>query len=360
MSNRETIINLNVRGKRGNIVQVYPAVEYDFVPNTLDANTDQYVHFQWTGSNTNPHNNDGQGRRGTDRSNVVLQMPAIYPEGSGAAYTGTTKNGHWGRSYPNPVNNATFLGWGSGDLMDLALLSNKQFRGEMSELDDAGTYYDLGPKKITQSGVYHYMCTRNNNFSNRSQKGRLVVREGVAKETKAIGWNGGNFTLQSGKAGMYVPRGTFAELKEFSMESWSEEQGTARMEQLNRELPSDKVASEFIVIYPEDNLGAQNNGMTVEIEVDPGTTDSVVIYRSSTGSPVWTKVDADITEGIAQFQTMEGGVYVAMGHTGQGVIAGAVVGAVVLVAIVVIAAVVYLRKNPSKLDGVKRTFAAKV
>ena len=68
----------------------------------------------------------------------------------------------------------------------------------MSELDDAGTYYDLGPKKITQSGVYHYMCTRNNNFSNRSQKGRLVVREGVAKETKAIGWNGGNFTLQSG------------------------------------------------------------------------------------------------------------------------------------------------------------------
>ena len=25
-------------------------------------------------------------------------------------------------------------------------------------------------------GVYYYMCTRNNNFSNRNQKGRLVVR----------------------------------------------------------------------------------------------------------------------------------------------------------------------------------------
>lgn len=40
------IFNLNVRGKRGNIVQVYPAVEYDFVPNTLRASVGDYVHIQ--------------------------------------------------------------------------------------------------------------------------------------------------------------------------------------------------------------------------------------------------------------------------------------------------------------------------
>ena len=64
----------------------------------------------------------------------------------------------------------------------------------MSELDDAGTYFDLGPQKVTGSGTYHYMSTRNNNFSNRSQKGRIIISNSE-RIARMIGRNGGTLTF---------------------------------------------------------------------------------------------------------------------------------------------------------------------
>ena len=66
-----------------------------------------------------------------------------------------------------------------------------QYGGSLEELNDAGTYFDLGLRQITSSGVSHYMCTRNNNFSNRDQKGEIVVAENQFND-KNIGSEGGS------------------------------------------------------------------------------------------------------------------------------------------------------------------------
>ena len=64
----------------------------------------------------------------------------------------------------------------------------------MSELDDAGTYYDLGPRKVTGVATYYYMCSRNNNFTNRSQKGVIIVQANAFTQRR-VGINGGNIAI---------------------------------------------------------------------------------------------------------------------------------------------------------------------
>lgn len=187
------IYNLNVRGKRGNIVQTYPAVEYDFVPNRLHVTTNDLVHIQWTGSNT--HNNGhpagdgqagdaGEGRGGTDRNNILLlrDLDDNYP----LPYD-KYPNNLLAKSNCYDFSGATIGGQGVPDAwIDCALLlaTSGQFRNR-TELANGNWDDNMNNApasliggvvlKPNQAGTYHYMCSRNNNFSNRSQKGSLIV-----------------------------------------------------------------------------------------------------------------------------------------------------------------------------------------
>eukprot|EP00300_Choanocystis_sp_HF-7_P005376 c14048_g1_i2.p1 GENE.c14048_g1_i2~~c14048_g1_i2.p1 ORF type:complete len:544 (-),score=121.10 c14048_g1_i2:43-1674(-) len=151
------IYNLNVRGRRGNIVEVYPAVEYDYVPNDLYVKAADLVHIQWTGSLTSP-NGAGQGAASTDRSNIVCIQGGSH-------------------SIPLAFSDPACNMFLAADEVKFATVGIADPTTIDDELDNVPPYYDGGMIQIGAGvpGVYHYMCTRNNSFSNRDQRGKVTV-----------------------------------------------------------------------------------------------------------------------------------------------------------------------------------------
>ncbi|XP_022106441.1 protein DD3-3-like isoform X1 [Acanthaster planci] len=187
------IYNLNVRGKRGNIVQVYPAVEYDFIPNDLEINEGDLVHMQWTGSNT--HNNNapggdgqtgdaGEGRGGTDRSNIVQIQDRLdnfpMPFEQTTMWTGAQVRWMYtGNANIAPMDLAVNAGSsGYYQCMEAATCRGESVQNKNklnNQLNNAPASYE-GALVQFAKGEYFYMGSRNNNFSNRSQKGRLMIK----------------------------------------------------------------------------------------------------------------------------------------------------------------------------------------
>jgi len=211
------IVNLNVRGKRGNIVQTYPAVEYDFVPNDVAVAKSDWVHFQWTGSDYNPRRGCNNGEGGppdgnanqnsrADRHNIVemVVMSDNKPKvGINLAATGTEDEASMFLNAQVESDPAVAFA-GLANARRLAFLDQTQILGRQTplkqcltqnELDNinnknarendpqncaklnaqATPYFNGGMMKMSKGGQFGFFSSRNNNFSNRDQTGKICV-----------------------------------------------------------------------------------------------------------------------------------------------------------------------------------------
>ena len=322
-----TIYNLNVRGKRGNIVQTYPATEYDFAPSRLVASQGDYVHIQWTGSNANPQNNDGQGRAGTDRSNMVGLVRRKYteaPENNRITTVGTL-----GTNIPKRLGvDLNFLGWSNETLVQLATLSapGGQFGGDMTEFDDAGTYFDMAPRMLGRIGVFNYMCTRNNNFSNRSQKGAIIVSlDRISSEV--IGWNGGEIQGK-GRNKLMVPEGAFQSAQLLSLTVVPAHTLDSSRGESIADLSSD-------VVVLAGAVGASNmlgNMVKITIGHDASPLADTHITVADTLAGPWTRLATSVSSDTASAWTDRAGVYAVQSPLKVGAIIGIVIGGLILIA----------------------------
>jgi len=329
-----TIHNVQVRGKRGNIVQVYPGVEYDFFPASMNVKLGDYVHFQWTGSNNNPQNNDGQGTAGTDRSNIVELRPAVYNEcvdisgqpSTTACATNPTTYGQFGRAYPvRNIDTNPFLGFSHDQLRHLAILDvNGQNGGSLEQLNDAGTYFDLGPLPVTAMGVYQYLCTRNNNFSNRNQAGTIVVSM-TATRSNGIGSTGGSVVTDG--ATLAASAGVFGNLQLITISSTPATATSLTLDQT--------IVSNIITLSPFSTL--EGSSATVSVPYTPyagsmGASPQMMWSANQNGP--YTEVDSTCSNNICTAQATSGGNYVLVSKVNVGAIIGVILGSAALLVLI--------------------------
>jgi len=189
------IVYVQATGRRGNIVQTYPAIEYKFVQEEMQVPFGACLLWQWGNSwfNENQNPNNAEGWRYSDAHNVleVSDLAHNFPRGH---YT--KKDGKVDQYVPgffSEIEAKFFALQDQAEILAAGVPATangniKSFtcKKETEVQDDDNNPLLCGKLNVprgkvqyatvaSKPGTYKFMSTRNNNFSNRKQTMSLYV-----------------------------------------------------------------------------------------------------------------------------------------------------------------------------------------
>lgn len=189
------------------------------------------------------------------------------------------------------------------------------------------------------------MSTRNNNFSNRDQKGLIVSYENEFFDD-FIGWNGGFIDFRVGK--MWIPQGAVDKLEKFRMDIKTLE-NVNQTELHTKVLKPNKfdqstMASDLIIIKTNKNQFKSPLKISLKLKRSLKSMESHDLYRIN--NELLTKIDSKLNDDNLEFEIKQNGIYVVKYNRSYAVLIGVLVGIGALITIILFLSF-FLYKNPN-------------